>query len=331
MPTTQLPVVLDKIISLTKVRDSGALELSLAQTLLTLTDVRKIAIHSAGNIIRTKHALANNQSLPKNEAVPIDILAALSTCLETAKVSTIPLQENKKLTLFPLMCSKQTPLAVITVEETSEVSNHDLTMQILDIYHNFMSLMNDNERDTLTGLLNRKTFDFKINDIISSIQNNAHNRKEDCEGATYLAIFDIDHFKRVNDTHGHLIGDEVLLLFSQQLEKNFRNRDLLFRFGGEEFVGVFECADDATITHTLERFRKTIEDFSFPQAGKITVSCGFTTLHAFDLSSQAIDRADTALYHAKNKGRNQVSHYEQLISSGQLIEKESTSGEIELF
>jgi diguanylate cyclase (GGDEF)-like protein len=331
MPHTQLPIVLDKIISLTKVRDSSALELSLAQTLLTLANVKNTTIHSASNINRTKHALANNQTMLEGKTVPADISVALSTCLDTAKVSIIPLQKNKRLTLFPLMCSKQKPLAVIAVEETSKTSNHGLTIQILDIYHNFLSLMNDNERDTLTGLLNRKTFDFKINDIISGLHSHAPNDSENDQEPTYLAIFDIDHFKRVNDTYGHLIGDEVLLLFSQQMSKNFREKDLLFRFGGEEFVGVFKCTDDVTMAHILNRFRKAIEDFNFPQVGKVTVSCGYTNINAFDLSSKVIDRADTALYHAKNSGRNQVCQHEQLIASGQLTEKESSGGEIELF
>ncbi len=328
MPHTQLPVVLDKIISLTKVRDSNALELSLAQTLLALANVKNTTIHSAGNIIRMNHALAHDQKITETEAMPPAIITALSTSLDTAKPLVIPLDESKKLTLFPLMCSKQKPFAIISVEETETVSNHGLTMQILHIYHNFLSLINDNERDTLTGLLNRKTFDLKINDTISNLQSNVLNQI--ANEHNYLAIFDIDHFKRVNDTYGHLIGDEVLLLFSQQMEKNFRDQDLLFRFGGEEFVGIFQCASNDAITHILNRFRKTIEDFNFPQVGKVTVSCGYTKILAFDLSSKVIDRADTALYHAKNNGRNQVSQHEQLIDSGQLVEK-NTSGEVELF
>lgn len=328
MPNAQLPAILDKIISLTEVRDSNALELSLAQTLLTLANVKNTTIYSAGNIIRVNHALTHNQLVADSESIPVEIATSLLTCLETTKPLIVPFDNSKKLTLFPLMCSKQKPIAIIAVEETTTISNHDLTMQILHIYHNFLSLINENERDTLTGLLNRKTFDFKINDTISNIQNVALNQKDKL--FTYLAIFDIDHFKRINDTHGHLIGDEVLLLFSQQMEKSFRDMDLLFRFGGEEFVGIFHCSDADTITHILDRFRRNIEDFNFPQVGKVTVSCGFTQVNSFDLSSQVIDRADNALYHAKETGRNQVCQHEQLIESGQLSEK-NTSGEVELF
>jgi diguanylate cyclase (GGDEF)-like protein len=230
------------------------------------------------------------------------------------------------------MGSKQKPQAIITVEAKNYASNHDLMLQILAIYHNFMSLIHDNEHDTLTGLLNRKTFNLKINDIITSLQSHSHvHSKANNESNAYLAIFDLDHFKRVNDTHGHLLGDEILLLFSQQMHKNFRDKDLLFRFGGEEFIGIFQCSDDDTITHILSRFRETIAQFNFPQVGQITASCGFTKIGAFDLSSNTIDRADLSLYHAKHNGRNQICQYEQLIASGALEEKKSSSGDIELF
>jgi diguanylate cyclase (GGDEF)-like protein len=179
-------------------------------------------------------------------------------------------------------------------------------------------------------LLNRKTFDLKINGIISSLQGNQNRRSGDSSVPSYLAIFDIDHFKRVNDTFGHLMGDEVLLLFSRIMEKSFRDKDLLFRFGGEEFVGVFQCPSDEIMTTVLNRFRENVEKHSFPQVGEVTVSCGYTRIETFDLSSSLIDRADLSLYHAKNNGRNQVCQHEQLIAAGALEHSDNT-GEIELF
>ncbi len=344
MLQTQYPDILDKIISLTEVKDSNELELSLTQILLSIANVKKTTIYSAGSIVRAKHALANNQPVAISDAIPANILTALSTCLETAKPSIIPLNtnnmagrktggkktnQNRILTLFPLMNERQTTLAVIAIEQTNSLSNHGLIMQILHIYHNFSTLMNENEHDALTGLLNRKTFDLKINDIITDLSNSTENVSNDCR--TYLAILDIDHFKQINDTYGHLIGDEVLLLLSDQMRKNFRDKDLLFRFGGEEFIGIFQCADNDTIIHILNRLLKTIGDFNFPIVGKVELSCGFTCIKTFDLSSKVIDRADTALYHAKNNGRNQVCQYEQLIASGKLLEKVTSEGEVELF
>jgi len=215
MPQTKLLNVLNELISLTRERDSDALALSLTNTLRTLAKVSRAAIYDAGEISRIKHALATKQNLTDNELITTNIAEGLINCLQTKKTLTIPLEKNKKLTFFPLFSDNKQPLGAISVEETNE-TDHKLTIQILEVYHNFISLMNENERDTLTGLLNRKTFDLKINDIISTAQRKTLNQESDSQEQAYLAIFDLDHFKRVNDTHGHLIGDEVLLLFSWQ-------------------------------------------------------------------------------------------------------------------
>lgn len=327
MTQVKLESVLEKIITLTSERDSGSLELALAQTLFALLNVENLTIHTAGNINRVKHTLANAEKLPDDETISPDIIDALSQCLETAKTNNI-VYNGKQFTMFPLKCSKQRPIAVILVEQTHHSHENELMILILKIYHNFLSLMTENERDTLTGLLNRKTFDLKINNIITEQQ--AKNTKDDAE-TTFLAIFDIDHFKRVNDVHGHLIGDEVLLLFATLMEKNFRDIDLLFRFGGEEFIGLFQCPDQEAMQKILNRFRQVIEAYTFPQVGTVTVSCGYTVIEEFDLSSNIIDRADIALYHAKNNGRNQVCQHEKLVALGLLAEEDVSGGEIELF
>jgi diguanylate cyclase (GGDEF)-like protein len=105
---------------------------------------------------------------------------------------------------------------------------------------------------------------------------------------------------------------------------------MLFRFGGEEFVGVFECRNVDEMKMVLDRFRGKIEVFPFPQVGQVTISTGFTEISGFDVSSQIIDRADVALYYAKNHGRNQVSNYEELVEAG-LLQENKIEGDIELF
>ena len=328
MSENNLKSVLENLISLTSERDTNAIELALAQTLFKLASPTSMTMYRASSIDQIKYTSTLIGKQQTNEQIPSDILDVLKNCLETAQTIQIQ-QADKHLTLFPLMNAKNQAIAVILIEGIEDSPDHTLTLLILKIYHNFVALMNENERDTLTGLLNRKTFDLKINNIISELQFSLHRRKD--EGAhSYLAIFDIDHFKNVNDTFGHLMGDEVLLLFSRILENTFREHDLLFRFGGEEFVGVFKCDSDEIMFSMLNRFRENIEKYIFPQVGRVTVSSGFTKISPNDISSSIIDRADTSLYHAKKNGRNQVCHHEHLISSGTLVENK-TSGEIELF
>lgn len=123
---------------------------------------------------------------------------------------------------------------------------------------------------------------------------------------------------------------EVLLMLSQLMTQTFRDTDLIFRFGGEEFLGVFECSSPADIGQILERFRKKVSRFEFPQVGKVTISSGYTMISADDGSSQMIDRADLALYYAKNNGRNHICQYEQLVADGSL-QGNKKEGVIELF
>ncbi|MDI1298349.1 GGDEF domain-containing protein [Methylotenera sp.] len=233
--------------------------------------------------------------------------------------------------MYPVKNTKDHTVAIVAIEAMiCDSQLHEVITSILKIYQNFTGLINDNERDTLTGLLNRKTFDYKINKILVQMQEEAKLKNDEANKAYFLAIFDIDHFKRVNDEFGHLIGDEVLLLFSQLMTQTFRSRDQIFRFGGEEFVGVFECSSHDDIPNVLNRFREKVGGFDFPQVGKVTVSAGYTQIFAYDLPSQLIDHSDLALYFAKNNGRNRVSFYEQLIADGALQENKK-EGDIELF
>lgn len=203
------------------------------------------------------------------------------------------------------------------------------------IYRNFLTILHEAERDTLTGLKNRKTFDEKIGRIITQSRTLAQlvpeERRQHGEGEHHwLGMLDIDHFKRVNDTFGHVFGDEVLLLFSALMRKIFRSDDLLFRFGGEEFVVVLAPTTAAHARQTFERFRATVEGFSFPQVGQITVSIGFVAITSGDIASAVIGQADEALYWGKRNGRNQIRRYEDLLRDGHLS-PHTEEGGMELF
>jgi len=137
--------------------------------------------------------------------------------------------------------------------------------------------------------------------------------------------------KPLLDSHGHLMGDEVLVTLSQLMRQSFRFDDQLFRFGGEEFIIVLQPATAENAFKALERFRAAVATHDFARVGKITVSVGYSHLRAYDTPSDAIDRADEALYFAKRHGRNQVDGYERLVAAGSLMPKTIRTGEVELF
>lgn len=196
--------------------------------------------------------------------------------------------------------------------------------QLLAVYQNFLQLFERVDRDALTGLYNRQAFGETINRIMHPARG-ARGRRKDREHVYWLGILDIDHFKNVNDRHGHLIGDEVLLLFARLMRDTFRYEDRLFRYGGEEFIVLLEGANGDSAQQVFERFRLAVETARFPQDTRITVSIGYTEISHEGLPSDVIDRADRALYVAKNSGRNQVLGYEDLLAQGRLRQAEYPS------
>jgi diguanylate cyclase (GGDEF)-like protein len=133
-----------------------------------------------------------------------------------------------------------------------------------------------------------------------------------------VGIIDIDHFKNVNDRFGHIFGDEMLLLFAGMMKKEFRNTDLLFRFGGEEFVVFLLNINEQEAFNKFDGFRQRLQQFVFLQINTITVSIGITQIDTQFHSTKLLEQADQALYYAKEHGRNQVRNYHHLINAGSL-------------
>jgi diguanylate cyclase (GGDEF)-like protein len=205
----------------------------------------------------------------------------------------------------------------------------------LRFYGNYCGLLDYSQRDQLTGLLNRRTF----NDCMLRLMGTRSPVPDDEDGGTrrrtsgsnWLAMLDLDHFKRVNDSFGHLFGDEVLLVASQIIKRSFRDTDLLFRFGGEEFVVIARDTDRAGAMTAFENLRRNIAAHQFPQLGTISISIGVVELGESHDAMSLLDRADRALYFAKQNGRDQVALYEDLVQKGLIEEARAKIGEIELF
>jgi diguanylate cyclase (GGDEF)-like protein len=208
----------------------------------------------------------------------------------------------------------------------------DLTLETLQhlrgIYQNLVILHDAKERDVLTTLPNRQSLDARLMQVCQHYSQHPIADKF-LDKSSWLAILDIDHFKRVNDDFGHLYGDEVLLIFSQIMGRKFRYNDFLFRFGGEEFVVVLNLATQETALAAFNRFREAVAEYHFPTVGKITVSVGLTHIDNTAMPSALIDRADKSLYYAKEHGRNQVVLFEN--TPELTADAHEDGGEIELF
>jgi len=337
LPNALVNPFLESLIALTKERDAFTLEQMLKQAIVNLIDMfvqqktQSIHVYRLKDISKLFLSAISLEHIAGGDDIPEVLCQKLLDCYNGGERDVLTLDDGRIFHFFPLKQAVAYRNSVIVIE--AQYTNADLTQAIinlLDIYQNYNGLLNDNERDTLTGLLNRKTFDQKINKVLSTVHSKAMRQDDHGHLHYFIAIFDIDHFKRVNDEFGHLIGDEVLLLMSQLMGKSFRESDPLFRFGGEEFVGIFGCAQEEDIQLVLHRFAEKLHAYQFPQVGKVTVSVGYAKLTIDSTPTQLVDRADLALYYAKNHGRNQICSYELLKAAG-LLTEDIKEGEIELF
>lgn len=155
--------------------------------------------------------------------------------------------------------------------------------------------------DSLTGLPNRESYQQRLDQEVQRFQRYG--------GKLSLMVCDVDLFKRINDTYGHLAGDKVLKIIAKSLQKNLRSSDFIARFGGEEFVALMPetSTDEALIV--AEKLRKKIEESPFnfkKEPVQITVSFGISEIVEGESIDEVFNRADKALYKAKESGRNQV-------------------------
>ena len=235
--------------------------------------------------------------------------------------------------VFPLMSSSGL-IGLIEVEfsgERAAMRPHDasLVQGVLRILRNHLTALDYGERDTLTGLLNRRTFETTFAKRRRALA--AATPPQATTPGSWLGIIDVDRFKTINDTFGHLFGDEVLLLIARLMFESFRSTELIYRFGGEEFVVIVDGTDEHGAGVAFDRFRQVVADHNFPQVGKVTVSIGYTRVGPHDVPASAVGRSDTALYYAKQHGRNATQCYEALLREGQIRQNQSPSAELELF
>lgn len=237
---------------------------------------------------------------------------------------------NETGAYFPVLWNDRFYACVITSPNLTETIDSQIVC-LLALYGNIVNLITDSKTDGLTGLLNRKSFDIDLHREVS-LAGAAKRRRTDGKVATtsqFLALIDIDFFKRVNDEFGHLIGDEVLLVLGQMLKTSFREHDGLYRYGGEEFAIILRdvSADSANII--LNRFSDLIREKVFPTVNQITISIGYTIIDN-NSPSNVIELADKALYFSKENGRDLVSDFQLLEQQGKLA-KTQINSDIELF
>jgi diguanylate cyclase (GGDEF)-like protein len=154
-------------------------------------------------------------------------------------------------------------------------------------------------RDPLTGAGNRRGLDAKLTEVV-----NAHRRMQ---VPACLVMLDLDHFKQINDAHGHAVGDRILRSITDIINLRIRVTDSLYRIGGEEFIVVLEGADLQHAAHLAEQLRTLVEANELVSDPAVTISLGVAELKPGESPNDWLHRVDEALYRAKHAGRNSTS------------------------
>lgn len=344
--------ILQSVINMTEQRDVDSLEYGVVVTLAELLPLNSISLYKlVGDrpedgmeevICLSVGENGEIQAICKqnNEVKIVKEDQYLYSCLLDREEVLYKNGNGQIHMISPLICDEKIIGAIEMASNEDLKKFKELINGITRIYENYLYILNKSERDKLTGLLNRHSFDTKFSRLLqiqkdekqsdSKSQVTNERRQQATDSYAWLAIIDIDHFKNVNDKFGHVCGDEVLLMLSQRMKAFFRSSDLLFRFGGEEFVIILEPIPHEMAERTLERFRNKVADSNFPLIEKITISGGYIKITDLHYPVTLIERADQALYYAKKNGRNCMYSYESLVERGELSEQVE-SGKIDLF
>lgn len=345
-----MPDVLKHAEAITRYRDDTLVDIALMTSLVELLNplpkdatIRLFRVHEERQRIQVDLTVTvkNGEITPDKQfsvLVPSALYRAIDLQVVVSEMMHRPEGGSLHYCAFPIFHDKK-PLACLEITGGKPLSPQAISLMdgMLGLYRNYLSLLQYSQVDTLTRLLNRKTFEDSLQKLLRTTEaqenrKDAPERRGDEGGGrdNWLAIFDIDHFKAINDRYGHLFGDEVLLIMSDIMRQVFRRHDKLFRFGGEEFVILLRGISEHNALSVLQRLLERVSEHQFPQVGRVTISIGLTHIQIGDDATSLLGRADEALYFAKQSGRNQLQYYEKLVEDG-LIQPAFMNTEIELF
>jgi len=335
--------ILNYIVSITESRDIEILEMSLLRTIFEVCSCKRVYLFKAAADKPSEKIISGYGSDGYSSSYDLEPDAdfmnlAESLIIDPEKFKKLYPNDDSSYIIIPVdILSNQIGFIAVEKPEVHEF-NIQILIGLVKIYQNYVSILLDNQTDTLTGILNRKTFDDRIMKLIelkkrqkNGISSESSERRHIASDRFWLGIFDIDDFKKVNDTFGHIYGDEILILISRIMQKVFRTADMKFRFGGEEFIIVMKAENSEDAFTVFERFRKEVENYAFPQTGQITISTGIVEITGNETPSVFVGCADNALYYAKHNGKNMTCIYSDLVEQGLIKPPTIQKGDIILF
>ncbi|NNC77796.1 MAG: GGDEF domain-containing protein [Woeseiaceae bacterium] len=197
---------------------------------------------------------------------------------------------------------------ILPVADAFDAATILITIIVMSSFAYAFSIMANRQRglllqlatkDPLTGAGNRRAFEDKLESTVAQLKRSGTPAS--------LIIIDLDHFKTVNDQHGHAVGDQILCRVTDIINLRIRLTDSLYRIGGEEFVVVLEGQELKRANHLAEQLRTLVEANELVPDQLVTISLGVAELQEGESTGEWLQRADEALYQSKRRGRNTTS------------------------
>lgn len=208
---------------------------------------------------------------------------------------------NEGESAIRLICTFALPVLGISIQHAIQKRNDSFALALMNRLMQERKTLNDlSMLDPLTGLYNRRGLQHKLDNLLAVD-----------ESSRFVLLLDIDHFKAYNDHYGHMMGDQALIRVSAAIRDAVRSRDVVARFGGEEFMVLLSNIPLEQARQTAERIRQKVYDLKIPHmfnesvATNVTISIGIAMFEGEDVEG-ALAKADKALYEAKHMGRNSI-------------------------
>jgi len=336
---------IEHIVRLTDHRDRDLLELTLSKALIELLpldriviarvmredgvsrwlDVARLDAKGGGRVIDPLRV--DFQTLVKLEDAS-DRLKCLDSraLLEIAWAGP----DGPRITMLPLFSdSREDDLGVMELHSAAALSPESVSLieALRQIYRNMYRLLEFSDRDALTGLLNRKSLDDAFySAVLEDMEGSARTpvlpvstvaeRRHRVPANYWMGAASIDNFGLIGDKHGLAVAQEVLQRVARIMSSTFRTYDRLYHFEVERFGVLMHCPDEALVLSAFERFRASVESTHFAQVGRVTVSCGFTTVNEDDSPATAIESTDRAVDFARRAGGNKACSHPGLVRRG---------------
>lgn len=314
--------LLDSVVDITAQTESDTISESLITTILQLTQVNQVLVLDYNVESSPEFMVVACSDIFLYEEYKDTIERLIRACVITNdNVIEYCKDKQQSFLAVPVRSGEKDSIHAVIFCKADKLKGDEVQLieGLSKVYENYQKIINASERDGLTGLYNRKVLTSKIDLLLDRFLIQGLNFTEHSNHHHWVCIFDIDHLKIINDSLGHVFGDEVILLITAMMKQTFDEEDYLFRYGGDEFVVIMHPQPREEMERTVKQFIENVHNRDYGQAKNVSISMGAASINDKEINAIAVlGLADQALYKAKQHGCNQMAFYEDLIESGEL-------------